>query len=96
MNLSSITTYLAAHPELVVFVLTAVFSWFTRDRTEAEYVAMNPRMAAFLKLVASLGIDTPKLVRQIQQLISGVPVPVPGFVMAAKVVDPTPKEDSVK
>ena|ERR1700690_1803835 len=87
---SSVSAFALSHPEVVLFVLTGVFSWLTKNRTEADYITMNPRVAAVLKMIASLGLDTPKLVRQIQQLISGKPVNVPGFVVASQVADPTP------
>ena len=73
--MSALLLFLAAHPEFWAYflfpVITAVFTWLTKPRTSEEFAALNPRVAAFLKLVAAVGFDTPKILDAIKQLVSG-------------------------
>jgi len=80
---ASVIGFVNAHPTMMAAIvwpaITAVVTWVTRKRTEAEYIAMNPRLSAVLKMIGALGLDAPKLVRQLQQIVTGKPVMVPGF-----------------
>lgn len=67
--------FLAAHPEFWAYFLfpliTLVVTWLTKPRTSEDFAAMNPRVAAFLKLVAAVGFDAPKILESISQLVTG-------------------------
>jgi len=73
--MSALVLFLAAHPEFWAYFLfpliTAVVTWLTKPRTAEDFAAMNPRVAAFLKLVAAVGFDAPKILDSIKQLVSG-------------------------
>lgn len=73
--MTPVILFLAAHPEFWAYfifpVVTLVVTWLTKPRTAAEFDAMNPRVAAFLKLVAAVGFDAPKILDSIKQLVSG-------------------------
>lgn len=79
---AAVGAWIAAHPLVMSMVvwpaLTGVISWATRKRTEAEYQAMHPRIGAALRLVGALGLDVPKTVRAIRQLVTKTPVLMPG------------------
>ena len=64
-----------AHPfiwTLVVFpVVSFAVTWFAKPRSPEEFAAMNPYLAAFLKLVGAIGFDAPKILDAISQLYSG-------------------------
>lgn len=67
--------WLKANPlvwELALFpVLTALVTWLFKPRTEVEYAAMHPRLAALLKLVAAVGFDAPKILDALTQVATG-------------------------
>lgn len=56
---------------LLIPLVTFVVTWLFKPRTEVEYAALHPRIAALLKLVAALGIDAPKLADALVQLARG-------------------------
>ncbi len=67
--------WLDTHPELCRLllwpILTAVFTALFKPRTAEEYARLPPRLAAFLRLVSALGIDAPKLVQSLAQIVTG-------------------------
>lgn len=73
--MEAIILFLVAHPEFWAYFLfpsiTAVVTWLTKPRTPEEFAAMNPRVAAFLKLVAAVGFDAPKILEAIKQIVTG-------------------------
>lgn len=81
--------WLAANPQFCVLILwpalTGIFNFIFRKRTEGEYQAMNPRISAVFRFFAATGLDSPKLIRTLQQVIKGVPVLLPGTAQTAEV-----------
>jgi hypothetical protein len=52
-------------------LLTALVTILFKPRTDDEYAKLPPRVAAFLKLVAALGLDVPKVLEALGQVASG-------------------------
>lgn len=73
--MTPVILFLAAHPEFWAYflfpIVTAVVTWLTKPRTAEDFASMNPRLAAFLKLVAAVGFDAPKILDSIRQLVTG-------------------------
>jgi len=73
--MSFVSTWISLHPVLFQLVIwpaiTGLITWLFKPRTPEQYAAMNPRIAALLKLVGSLGLDIPKLLEGARQLITG-------------------------
>ena len=64
-------TWIKHHPELVWPIVTAIVTALMRKRTAAEYAAMPPRLAAFMRLVGAAGFNLPKVIETIGLLITG-------------------------
>lgn len=73
--MQSAIDWLSAHPlvwQLALYpLLTAVVTWLLKPRTPEQYAALPPRLAAFLKLVAAVGFDAPKIVESVSQVVTG-------------------------
>jgi hypothetical protein len=69
--------WIQAHSEILtlagIYLLTAVTTQLFKPRTPEEYLALPPRVAAALKTVAALGIDVPKLVEGVAELLRKAP-----------------------
>lgn len=52
-------------------LLTALATTLFKPRTDEEYARLPPRLAAFLKLVAALGLDIPKVLEAMGQIARG-------------------------
>lgn len=67
--------WVAAHDEFMLAfgwpVLTALLTVALKPRTPEEYAALPPRLAAFLQLIAALGLDPIKAVAVTRKLVSG-------------------------
>lgn len=55
---------------LGLYLLSAIVTALFKPRTPEEYAALPPRLAAFLKTYAALGIDLPKLIEGIGQIVT--------------------------
>ncbi len=55
---------------VAIYLLSAVITGLFKPRTSEEYAAMNPRLAALIKTIAALGIDLPKLIEGLGQIIT--------------------------
>lgn len=51
-------------------VLTGIVTFFFKPRTPEEYAAMNPRWAAFLKMLGGSGIDAPNILNGLKQFLT--------------------------
>lgn len=73
--MNTVLDYLAAHQLLwqlgALPLVTALVTWLFKPRSPEQYAALPPRVAAFLKLVAAIGWDAPKILEAIGQLVSG-------------------------
>lgn len=73
--MQSAIDWLSAHPlvwQLAMYpLLTAVVTWLFKPRTPEQYAALPPRVAAFLKLVAAVGFDAPKIIEAVSQVATG-------------------------
>jgi hypothetical protein len=59
------------HPELA-FALTSCFvTALFHPRTDAEYAAMPPQLAAFFKFVAAVGVDPIRMMAAIKTVLTG-------------------------
>ena len=63
--LALIVTWITASPEHLAFftliawpIITAILNGLLRARTEAEYGAMHPRVASFLRFLRHAGLDS--------------------------------------
>lgn len=52
---------------LVWPLITAIVTALFKPRTPEEYAALPPRLAAFLRLIAALGLDPVKAVKIVQE-----------------------------
>ncbi len=70
-----ILEFLSAHKDTIVTlafpVLSAIVTWLFKPRTPEEYSLLSPRVAAVFKFIGALGIDAPKLIESIQQIVTG-------------------------
>lgn len=73
--MNAFTSWVNANPVLFTVVLWPVVSGLVtalfKSRTPEEYAAMNPRVAAVLKLVGSLGLDVPNMLNALKQVVAG-------------------------
>lgn len=64
-----------AHPVILTAVvwplLTALLTSVFHSRSPEEYAAKNPRVAAFWKLVAAVGVDVPKVIDALGIIVAG-------------------------
>lgn len=77
---SSIWPWVEAHPVFasVIFwpIITAIVTWFLKPRSPEEYAALaanHPRIAQVLRLVGALGLDLPKVLQILGDLVKRVP-----------------------
>lgn len=60
-----------SHPALFAALvwplLTAIVTAMFKPRTPEEYAALPPKLAAFLRLIAALGLDPVKAVKIVQE-----------------------------
>lgn len=77
--MNTVTTWIQQNPVLFTVVLwplaTAIVTALLKPRSPEEYSAMNPRLAAFLKLLGSLGLDAPNVMNALKQLFGAAPPP---------------------
>lgn len=69
------------HPALVWPILTLILTALFKPRTPEQYSAIAkdwPRLAAFMQLVAALGIDAPKVIEALGKIRSGEEKPPKG------------------
>lgn len=102
--LDKVGLWISLHPLLFTMVIwpsvTGVATWLFKPRTPEQYAAMNPRVAAGLKLLGSLGLDMPKVLEAIKQLIdkeaevSTKPPPLASKAVKAAISIPPPKADA--
>jgi hypothetical protein len=66
--------YIKAHPQLVVLALSILLA-LVKPRSPEQYAAMNPHLAAALKLAAAILPDLVKAVQVAPQVVAGTPDP---------------------
>ncbi len=73
--MNTVGSWLAAHPQLCAAVIwpvvTGVLTALFKPRSPEEYARLPPRLAAFIKLVAALGLDFPKMLEASGQVMKG-------------------------
>jgi len=77
---SSIWPWVEAHPVFasVIFwpIVTAIVTWFLKPRSPEEYAALaasHPRIAQVLRLVGALGLDAPKVLQILGDMVKRIP-----------------------
>jgi hypothetical protein len=77
--LDKVSLWISLHPLIFTMIIwpavTGLATWLFKPRTAEQYAAMPARVGAFLKLLGSLGLDVPKLLEAIKQLIDKEAVP---------------------
>jgi hypothetical protein len=85
--MGNVIAWIEAHPVLFGIFWTTLTGFVTglfKARTPEQYAAMNPRVAAALKLVGGLGFDVPNTMEAIRQIMTGHAVPA-GVYRSARV-----------
>lgn len=99
----NVTDWISKNPLLFTMVIwptiTGLVTWLFKPRTPEQYAAMNTYVAGLLKLLSSLGLDVPKLLEAIKQLLkpdaapSVKPPPIASKAVKAAGSIPPPKAD---
>ncbi len=78
--LAGVWPWVVAHPVFasLIFwpVITALVTWLFKKRTPEEFAEMakeSPRKAQFLRLIGALGIDVPKVLQVLGDIVNSVP-----------------------
>jgi hypothetical protein len=53
-------------------VVTGIVTWLFKPRSPEQYAAMPARLGAVLKLIAAFGLDAPRVLEGLQQILTGV------------------------
>lgn len=73
--MNKILDWIAANPTLFALVvwplITGVVTAIFRKPTAEEYAAMNPRWAAFRRLIGAIGLDVPKALETVRLVLTG-------------------------
>ena len=70
LHQGTLTAILLAWP-----VLTALVNWLFKPRSPEEYASLNPRLAGFLKFIASTGLDLTGAFQGLGKLFAGMKPP---------------------
>ncbi len=73
--MNAVTAWIQANPVLFGIVLWPMFTGLVtalfKARTPEQYARMNPRWAAILKLLGSMGWDVPNMLNATKQAVEG-------------------------